>query len=369
MRVLLSSITYHPTVGGADDFIRSIAEGLTDRGHDVAVVASDLLRHVEGVRLENSSDCELNGVSIMRCRSHRIPGHVYPIWPGVFRRIRAFKPDLIHAFGLGYFSADAPALLRDHYPVVVSPTGGRYRSGRLYSLLRQTLLRQTEKTPLWTALSEHERTILRQAHPTAPPIRLLSPSVDGAEWNRERACPLPNVTGPRILYAGRIASGKGIEDLLSAMPRIRKETGANLFLVGPSYGLSISSAPEDGIHVAGAVDRDELIAHFQHCDVFALPSYHEGFGIVLAEAMAAGKPLVAYDNTAMPELCRDGITGRTVPTGDRDALAAALTDIVVDTQKARSFGDTGRRVASEEYSRAAMIDQIEKIYSETLTRA
>jgi glycosyltransferase involved in cell wall biosynthesis len=360
MRVLISAITYHPTVGGADDFIRSIAEGLVERGHTVRVVASDLLQHVSGEKLEATETRRLNGVEIVRCPSMRIPGHLYPFWPSFFARVREFEPDLVHGFGLGYWSADAAGRLARRLPVVISPTGGRYRSGRLYGLLRAFLLSRTEEAPIWTALSESEKTSLREEHSSVRRIEILSPSIRREEWGKERRDPFPTIPkGNRIFYAGRLSTEKGLGDLFRALHIVRRSIDAHLIVTGPDCGFGRPPKWE-GIHDAGILDREKLIAAYQHTDLLVLPSSHEGFGIVLVEAMAAGKPVIAYDNTSMPELCRDGENGLLVSTGDVEALAAAIWKILGSPALRDRFGAAGRARALGEFARERMLDKLLK---------
>ncbi len=362
MRVLLSCITYHPTVGGADDFARSIAEGLARRGHDVAVATSDLERHVAGVRLRDTRDLVLGGVPVYRHRSYGVPGHCYPLWPGLAERIRRFRPDVIHAFGLGYYSVDGPSRMRVRHPVLVSPTGGRWREGRLYGFLRAAFGRHAERVPLWTALSRSERSSLRRDHPDAPAIEILSPSIDEEEWRIERPDPFSEIPrGRRILFAGRLSRDKGLDDLCAALRSLRAGTGAELLVAGPDYGYGEPPRVE-GLHRLGVLPRETLLAAYQHCDVLVLPSYHEGFGIVLIEAMAAGKPVVAYDNTSMPELARDGQNGRCVPTGDVEALTEALRHLLDHPAEARAMGENGKRIARSEFGRGGMLDRVESLY-------
>lgn len=360
MRVLISAVTYHPTVGGADDFVRSVAEGLVERGHTVRVVASDLLRHVSGAKLDDRAPRRLHGVEIVRCRSLRIPGHIYPFWPGFFARAREFKPDLVHGFGLGYWSADAAARLGPGLPVVISPTGGRYRAGRLYGLMRRLLLDRTEAAPVWTALSESERSSLRAEHPAVRRIEILAPAIRRAEWESRRADPFPALPkGNRILYAGRLSIDKGIGDLLRAVQLVRRSMPAQLVIVGPDYGFG---APPQwaGIHYAGVLEREQLIAAYQHSDLLVLPSSHEGFGIVLLEAMAAGKPVIACDNTSMPELCRHNENGLLVRTGDVEGLAEAIWKILGSPEHRARFGAAGRARAFGELERERMLDRLLK---------
>ncbi|MEK8024013.1 MAG: glycosyltransferase family 4 protein [Candidatus Hydrogenedentota bacterium] len=367
MRVLISCITYHPTVGGADDFVRSIAEGVAAARHEVLVVASDLQQHVAGVKLADIRPRRMNGVRIVRCQSRNMPGHVYPVWPGFFSHAKSFKPDVVHGFGLGYWSADAAARLRSSCPVIISPTGGRYRSGRLYGLLRASLLKDTLQADLWTALSLDEREALREAHPGSPRIEILSPSIVPAEWTRERLDPFPDVPRPRVLFAGRLSRDKGVFDLIEAVGLARRTCEARLLIVGPDYGAG-ELPPSDGVHYAGELDREKLVAAYQHCDLLVLPSYHEGFGIVLLEAGAAGKPVIAYDNSSMPELCRHNENGLLVETGSVEALGSAIASLLSNPSLAGRMGARGREIAFRDYSRSAMVERVLGYYKEALGR-
>ncbi len=367
MRVLLSTITYFPTVGGADDYVRTLARGLAARGHEVAVVSSDLEQHVAGRRLSADAPRVVDGIPVTRCRSYNLPGHVYPFCPGFFAAVRAFRPDLVHGFGLGYWSADAAALLSPRLPVVISPTGGRYRKGRLYGLLRTLLLSRTRRVPLWTALSRDERSaLLRDYGPELPPVELLSPAVDLPELAAPRADPFPSLPRRgRILFAGRLSRDKGVPDLLEAFALVRRDRAATLILAGPDYGLGLP--PETaGVHVAGTLTREELVGAYQHCDIFVLPSYHEGYGIVLAEAMAAGRPVVAYANSSQPELCQDEVNGILVPTGDRARLGAALARLLDDPDLRLRLGGAGRERAAREFGREILVDRALALYRSVL---
>lgn len=368
MRILLSTITYFPTIGGADDYVRSIARGLRDRGHEVAVITSDLEQHVAGRRHPPGTPDVVDGIPVTRCTSRRLPGHVYPFYPAFFRAARAFRPDLVHGFGLGYWSADAAASLSPRLPVVISPTGGRYRAGRLYGILRRYLFTRTRRVPAWTALSWSERSqLVAECAPDHPPILMLPPAVDLAEFTAPHPDPFPGVpvTG-RLLFAGRLSRGKGVVDLLEAFERVRALRPATLILAGPDYGLDVS-LERPGVVVAGALSRERLVAAYGHCDLFVLPSYHEGYGIVIAEAMAAGRPVIAYANSSQPELCRDGVNGTLVPTGDTARLAQAISALLDDADLRARLGGAGRRRALDEFGLDRLIDRVESIYRAVLS--
>jgi glycosyltransferase involved in cell wall biosynthesis len=138
--------------------------------------------------------------------------------------------------------------------------------------------------------------------------------------------------GPVVGFVGRIEPRKGPIDLVRAAPKIRHSLpGARVMVIGddpygtdPSYTRAVTSSP--------AIEHHPWVANapgmMRHLDVLVLPSYQEPFGTVLAEAMAVGTPVVATRVGGLAEVVDDGVTGRLVPAGDTDALAAAVLDVL-----------------------------------------
>jgi glycosyltransferase involved in cell wall biosynthesis len=89
----------------------------------------------------------------------------------------------------------------------------------------------------------------------------------------------------------------------------------------------------------------------RHLDVLVLPSYHEPFGTVLAEAMAVGTPVVASAVDGLPEVVRDGVTGRLVPPGDPDSIAAAVLEVLSrQSEMGAAAREHARRFATDDYA-------------------
>jgi len=99
-------------------------------------------------------------------------------------------------------------------------------------------------------------------------------------------------------------------------------------------------------------------------DVLCLPSSVEGLPLVVLEAMAQGKPVVATAVGGTPELVVDGETGLLVPPGDAGALADALEEILRDPELARRFGDAGRRRVLRSFSLSAMTGRVLGLYGD-----
>jgi len=142
----------------------------------------------------------------------------------------------------------------------------------------------------------------------------------------------PPAPGPVIGFVGRVEPRKGPLDLIRAAPAIKREApGARIVIVGedpyhsdPGYTHAVISAPEVE-HYPWSANAPGLL---RHLDVLVLPSRREPLGTVLLEAMAVGTPVVATAVDGIPEVVRDGVTGRLVAPDDPDALAQAVLEVL-----------------------------------------
>ncbi|MDX6664431.1 MAG: hypothetical protein QOG68_637 [Solirubrobacteraceae bacterium] len=151
------------------------------------------------------------------------------------------------------------------------------------------------------------------------------------------APPWPAGDGPVVGYVGRIEPRKGVLDLVRAAPAIRAAVpGVRIVLLGDdtyaanaSYGGRVA-ASRDVEHYGWIDDAATLMSHL---DALVLPSYAEPFGTVLAEAMAAGTPVVATAVGGLGEVVTDGVDGALVPPGRPDALARGVIAVLADRDR------------------------------------
>jgi glycosyltransferase involved in cell wall biosynthesis len=171
----------------------------------------------------------------------------------------------------------------------------------------------------------------------------------------EAEAPWPTGNGPVIGFVGRIEPRKGPLDLIRAAPAIRRGApGAHLVMVGddpfgsdPAYTEQVLASPEVEHHPW----MDNAAGVMRHLDVLVLPSYEEPFGTVLAEAMAVGTPVVATRVDGLPEVVRDGVTGRLVSPGDPDGIANAVLDVLAHRDEMGAAARVhARRFAADDYA-------------------
>jgi glycosyltransferase involved in cell wall biosynthesis len=101
-------------------------------------------------------------------------------------------------------------------------------------------------------------------------------------------------------------------------------------------------------------------------DMMVLPSFKEPFGIVVVEAMIAGKPVVACDSGGPPEIVEDGVTGLIVPTAKVGPLADAMLELLGDPERARQMGEAGRQRALTHFDIRGGVRKIEKLYEQIM---
>jgi glycosyltransferase involved in cell wall biosynthesis len=168
---------------------------------------------------------------------------------------------------------------------------------------------------------------------------------------------------------GRLALQKGQRHLIAAMPLLLERVPQAHAVIAGSGDLEDylrELAEEVGVaarvHVLGA--RKDVPALMHAIDVFVMPSIWEGFGLVLLEAMAAARPIVASRVATIPEVVIEGETGLLVPPGDPLALADALAQLADQPARARQFGEAGRERLRVHFSLEKMVGDTELLYRE-----
>jgi glycosyltransferase involved in cell wall biosynthesis len=170
-------------------------------------------------------------------------------------------------------------------------------------------------------------------------LAVVPEPIDLAEWRRrfDAARRADEGGRPIVLCVARFYPRKRVEDLLEAAALLRTGTpGVQVRIVGEGpeaarlHAIHRRLALEDAVVFLGHVDRDTLALEYSRARCFCLPTVQEGFGLVFAEAMAAGLPVVACRAAAVPELVRDGETGLLVQPRTPAALAAALERMLND---------------------------------------
>jgi|SRR5579872_756371 len=198
---------------------------------------------------------------------------------------------------------------------------------------------------------------------------------------RTHAPPRPTAFPERariILTVGRWDPAeryKGADTLISALPRVLHTVpDAALVLVGEGEDrprleqLGRDSGVTDHIYFLSGLSQQELFACYAHCDVFALPSRAEGFGLVFLEAMANSKPVIGGAHGGTPDVIKDGVSGLLVTHGDVEMLSNALLSLLADPARAREMGERGRQRVQKDYTFERFQSGLSQVLDEVLIR-
>jgi phosphatidyl-myo-inositol alpha-mannosyltransferase len=172
-----------------------------------------------------------------------------------------------------------------------------------------------------------------------------------------------------VVFVGRHDPRKGLAVLLKAWPQIHSATGARLRLMGTDplqYRLLHARLrfDESGIDVLGIVPNEVRTHELERAKVFVSPALGaESFGLVVAEAFACATPAVASDIPGYAAVATPN-TGRLVPPGDPDALAAAVVDVLGDEERRVEMGRAAREHALANFAWTDIARRLEAIYDE-----
>ncbi len=211
------------------------------------------------------------------------------------------------------------------------------------------------------------RTFIERGHPASQLI--LTPL--GVDVGEVAGAPrTPRGAGPlRVLFLGTVSLQKGVHYLLQAAHSF-DSSGLKLSLIGGATadGHELLQRFAHPGEWKGRVQRAELRTILSAHDVLVLPSVQDGFGAVICEAMAAGLPVIATENTGAPDVIRDGIDGFIVPARSVDALQKALAVLVSDRDRCVAMGEAAASGIATQRSWDRFADDMLNEYAELAKR-
>jgi phosphatidyl-myo-inositol dimannoside synthase len=250
-------------------------------------------------------------------------------------------------------------------------------TSREHTLLVRQVLRRAEC--LIANSRSTERLLLDEWGLGGDRVFVLHPGVDierfvPAACNRSVRERLGWGDRPVILTVGRLQKRKGHDRMIEALPAIRGVFPDILYAIvgdGEERAALESQAAASGLeaHVQflGEVNDAELVHCYQQCDLFVLPNRQvgkdiEGFGMVLLEAQACGKAVVAGDSGGTAETMRIPQTGRVVCCDGSEQLAALLTELLLNPSLLARMGEAGRRWVVDRFDWASLSRQAEQLF-------
>ncbi|MDR2678059.1 MAG: glycosyltransferase [Zoogloeaceae bacterium] len=372
MRVLCFGRFCDDMPGGIQSHVQSLLESLRNEVDFLNLVPS---RNRAGHRFTRA------GIPVVRTPGWNVDGSL-ALSPGLileaWRQHRRNPFDLVHLHLPDPMSHLASLALPARLPRVITWHADILRHQRLLKLYR----------PWQDRLLAQARAIIvaTPGHLTASPT-LTMPGIRHKirvipfGFDLERfAIPAPEAAAIRARYPGQLifalgrhVSYKGFDVLLQALTRLKPEVHLLLGGEGPLTPNLKQQASALGlagrVHFLGRIPDARLPAHYQACDLFCLPSvtHAEAFGIVQLEAMASGLPVVSTRlENGVDFVNREGETGLTVPPGNPEALAQALTTLLTQPVLRAELGKHARQRVQTEFRRETMAQQTLALYRDVL---
>gem|GEM_PF-112417 len=422
MRILQLCTRFPPAPGGVETHVLEISRRMRLAGHEVSVLTSDLYSETPLVRMEKW-EREVEGVPVRRFRAYTPGGEAhYLVYPSMKAALMKAPAEVVHAHSYGYFQTNLlplvrklrrlPTVLTAHFHPDWSTWGGEKRRGlrKVYdSTLGKAVLNNVD---IVIAHTREEIGLMEQVglDTSGNRVRIVPAGIDFAKYERvPDGAPFRERFGIGqdemvVLFSGRLAQNKGLAVLAEAAPEVlRSFPRARFVLVGQDMGVREKLEKRlgelgvrDRFLFTGHLDDDALFrSAYGACDVFVLPSEYEAFGLVLLEAMASEKPVVASAVGGMPEVLgagsrvpgagtnpgaggrgqgagRKGAEGTVTATEcgllvgyeDRKALAEAICRLLGDDGMRRRMGAAGRERARREFNWDSVTGRIIDIYRE-----
>ena len=289
--------------------------------------------------------------------------------------IRYIRPTVVHCFAPKAVVTGALSARLCRTPVALS-VGGYFFDPQQPSLLDRMLCAVIRSSP--RALGRIDHFLLAGNEEEGEAYWGGRPAerrriVQGAGVNLDRFSPVPRERAvPRIAFVGRLVRHKGFDLFVRAARKLREQGIAAEFVAagrtsaGSRKQLSeceIQALVEKG-GIALSRDVEDIAGFLDEADILCLPSLGEGFSRALAEAAAAGLPIVTTDAPGCRSAVRHGVNGFLFPPGDLETLVCRLTLLARDAELRKKMGHAGRRFAEVELGEEAMSLRYESIYRE-----
>ncbi|MCB2184202.1 MAG: glycosyltransferase [Desulfobulbaceae bacterium] len=385
MKICMFTNTYLPHVGGVARSVSAFVQDLRDNGHDVMVVAPTF------PEVEAGADTK-HGI-------YRVPA--LQNFNGSDFSVRLPMPyvlaDTLDAFG--------PDLVHSHHPFLLGDTALRYARSRqlpivfthhtLYENYTHYVPLDSEAMKLFVinlateyanlcraviAPSDSVGKILRQRG-VQTQVTVVPTGVDVdffKNGNRTRCRSRHGIDPDAVVigHVGRLAEEKNLPFLAHAVSRVLHQSDrTQTLIVGNGDAVTDitnifkQAGVSDKVHMTGTLEGQDLADAYQAMDLFVFASQSETQGLVLAEAMAAGLPVVALDASGVREVLVSERNGIKLDSNAAPAdFAEAVADLIHDTEKTKTFCENAMQTA-QEFSRRQAVQNLIDLYGDVLQQS
>jgi glycogen synthase len=386
-RILLVSWEYPPVVvGGLGRHVGALATHLAAAGHDVVVLTRQPTGTDAGTH--PTSDTVVEGVRVLRVAEdpphlefvHDLVAWTLGLGHALVRAalplLRDWHPDVVHAHD--WLVAHAAIALRDLAGAPLVATIHATEAGRHGGWLSAPLNRQVHSVEWWLANAADAVVTCSRAmrdevaglfDVDTERITVLHNGIDARGWS---GAPAPIGGTPTLVTFGRLEWEKGVQDVIAALPAIRRaHPGTRLVVAGTGSHAgwladrARAARVRRAVTMLGHVDDVALVGLLGRASAVVLPSRYEPFGIVALEAAAAGAPLVASRAGGLGEVVLDGVTGLSFDPGDVVGCAAAVVAALDDPEGAGSRALAARERLDTDFAWPTIAADTAALYART----
>jgi len=368
LRVLQISKFYAPILGGIERVALELFNGMRDSGLHPHVLCSN---H----RLTSQREVSDGGYEI--CRAGKwgtvLSTPLTPTMPQHLWRLTT-QTDIVHLHMPNPMAAAAVWMVRPQVRLVVhwhSDVVRQRKAMKIYEPLQRWVL---DRADAIIATSEPYARSSAALAPWKHKTHVIPIGVSDerarvpAQRVRELRSRFPN---KRVIFAlGRMTYYKGFEVLIDAAKYLPEDCvvliGGDGSLLQHHRQLVERSQLSEKVHMLGHIHGDDLLSHFEACDIFCLSSTvrSEAYGVVMVEAMMMAKPIVAtnIEGSGVPWVNKHGLTGLNAPAGDSKALAASLRHLLNNESLRKRFGQAARLRYESEFLADRMVNRTIELY-------
>ncbi|GAA5227204.1 glycosyltransferase [Paeniglutamicibacter antarcticus] len=379
LKIVIAADTYPPDVNGAAVFCHRLATAMTERGHEVYVMAT---RPTKGPTITEVRP----EATVYRLRSHSVPTHEYfricfpwEINPEIKKLLNKIQPDVVHA--QCHYMIGQQALAVGNKLGVQTVATNHFMPENLDPFLpfpqwfKRIIARNS-----WRDMGK----IMGKANVVTTPTPLaaramsrfarlstvlpLSNGIDSSHYELGDNETIECNPYPTILFVGRLAVEKNVNELIDALSLMKTAPEVHLEVIGggeqraPLEKLARENGVADRVRFLGHVDDAELRRAYLRCDVFCQPGTAELQSLVTLEALSASRPVVLANAMALPHLVENGVNGYLFEPGDRADLANKIDTILALTSPEQEIMGKAGHAKAAEHSHSKTMDTFESIY-------
>src|SRR5208282_2151374 len=384
MKILIGCEVFYPYVyGGGEVFAYEVSRQLAKMGHEVHIVCPresfdrpnsqlPLLSSVDGVTVHR-----IRGEFTYRRGIQSLP-YMLRMYIETSRIIRETGIQIVNAQTFRPCLPLLAAAKKNCVPCTVT-IFDIYSRGSMFGLenwfkfygtfgifgwmMEQVILRLPFSRVITNSNASKNK--IRKFFPSAR-IHVVRCAVDLQNYPRN----YPNKVPGMVLYLGRLAYYKNVEDLVKAVARLKpKRNDVTLTIAGTGpleSGLRKMTGSMDYVTFISNPKGSDKIKLLRSAEVFVIPSSEEGFGIVLLESNAAYTPFVCYDIPALKELVQETQGGLLAKCRNVDDLSKQILRIIEHKTLARRLAMSGHNAVEKRFSWAHTAERIERIFQDTL---